>query len=79
VHVAKRLLIETEQPLAMIAHDLGYGSDNAFAKVFRRTVGVTPAVFRRKKALLMTGEQDIDQEVSKILRQDRQRSVLDRA
>ncbi|MGO4683543.1 AraC family transcriptional regulator [Hyphomicrobium sp. 2TAF46] len=49
VHVAKRMLLETEQPLAMISHDLGYASDNAFAKVFHRIVGVTPAVFRRRE------------------------------
>ncbi|WP_316224923.1 MULTISPECIES: AraC family transcriptional regulator [unclassified Bradyrhizobium] len=79
VHVAKRLLIETEQPLATIAHDLGYGSDNAFAKVFCRIVGVTPAVFRRKKTMLMTDEQGIGQEQTGGQLQDRQRNVLDRA
>ncbi|WP_316189625.1 AraC family transcriptional regulator [Bradyrhizobium sp. SZCCHNS1054] len=79
VHVAKRLLIETEQPLATIAHDLGYGSDNAFAKVFCRIVGVTPAVFRRKKTMLMTDEQGIGQEETGGQLQDRQRNVLDRA
>lgn len=44
---AKRLLQETNVPVAEIAHLVGYESHSQFTSVFRASEGVTPAVYRR--------------------------------
>jgi AraC-like DNA-binding protein len=49
IHVAKRLLVETQQSLTSIAVSAGYDANSAFAKAFRRATGVTPAAFRRRE------------------------------
>jgi transcriptional regulator GlxA family with amidase domain len=49
MHVAKRLLVETQQSLTSIAVNAGYDASSAFAKAFRRVTGVTPAAFRRRE------------------------------
>jgi AraC-like DNA-binding protein len=35
--------------LAQIAADVGYGSEAAFSRAFKKTVGVAPATFRRNR------------------------------
>ena len=40
-------LVETDLAPAAIAVEIGYGSDFAFAKAFKRLHGVAPGVFRR--------------------------------
>jgi len=44
---AARLLRETEQPIAAIARRVGYGSEFAFAKAFKRDYGLAPGRYRR--------------------------------
>lgn len=44
---AAQLLRETEAPLAVIARQVGYSSEFAFAAAFRREFGISPGRFRR--------------------------------
>lgn len=44
------LLSTTPAGLAEIAEQVGYGSEVAFSKAFRRTVGASPAAWRRRHA-----------------------------
>jgi transcriptional regulator GlxA family with amidase domain len=46
--LAKRLLSESDIPLAAIAAEVGYGCEFAFAKAFKRIIGIAPGVFRRR-------------------------------
>lgn len=46
VELGKHLLQQTPLSIGQIADRLGYQSQSAFAKLFRRHVGVTPRVFR---------------------------------
>jgi len=45
--LAQKRLVETDLTLAAIAVEIGYSSDFAFAKAFKRLFGVAPGVFRR--------------------------------
>jgi transcriptional regulator GlxA family with amidase domain len=45
--LAKTLLAETDVPLSGIAADVGYQCEFAFAKAFKRVIGVAPGIFRR--------------------------------
>lgn len=46
---ASRARLETEQePIGVIAADLGFGSDDAFARVFSRRIGVRPSEYRNR-------------------------------
>ena len=47
VRRARTLLAESTLSLAEIAERVGYGSDAAFAKTFRRCTGTTPAAWRK--------------------------------
>jgi AraC-like DNA-binding protein len=47
MHQASRLLRNGESKLLEVAKLVGYDSDGAFNKAFRRGVGVTPGEFRR--------------------------------
>ena len=44
---AKRLLVHTGLPVAVIAENLGFDEATNFIKFFKREVGFTPAEFRR--------------------------------
>lgn len=44
---AKRLLLETELPVPKVAESAGYHNASYLAQVFRQTLGITPAQFRR--------------------------------
>lgn len=46
--LAGERLAEGELALAAIAAEIGYGSEFAFSKAFKRVVGVAPAVYRRR-------------------------------
>lgn len=46
---AKRMLLETDLSVQCIATELGYQSPQAFARAFRRELGMTPQEFRRLK------------------------------
>lgn len=47
VSLAQSLLLDEEVSLAMVAVELGYSSEFAFSKAFKRVVGVPPGQFRR--------------------------------
>jgi len=50
VDLAASRLVEGSEPLAVVARAVGYASEFAFAKVFKRVVGVPPGAFRRSRA-----------------------------
>lgn len=47
--LAARLLRSTDAPLATIAEEVGYGSEFAFSKAFKRELGVAPSRFRSSR------------------------------
>ncbi|MFO1399765.1 MAG: AraC family transcriptional regulator [Steroidobacteraceae bacterium] len=50
MQLASRLLRDTQQGVAAIALDVGYDSEAAFTRAFRRAVGMPPAAWRRQQA-----------------------------
>ena len=50
MRLAARALKRGDQPLSIIARDAGYASDSAFSHSFKRVTGVSPKVWRNKKA-----------------------------
>ena len=46
---AKKLLIETKIPVALIASKVGYDNYSNFTQMFRKVVGVTPSDYRKEK------------------------------
>ena len=49
MQVAARLLLETRATVAAVALDVGYDSEAAFARAFKRLVGKPPAAWRRER------------------------------
>lgn len=49
MQTASRLLLETRATVAQIALDVGYESEAAFARAFKRQVGQPPAAWRRAR------------------------------
>jgi AraC-like DNA-binding protein len=47
MHKASTLLLESEKKLADVAQSVGYDSDGAFSKAFKRVLGVSPGEYRR--------------------------------
>lgn len=45
--IARARLASSDVPLAVVAGEVGYGSEFAFSKAFKRLFGVAPTVFRR--------------------------------
>jgi AraC-like DNA-binding protein len=50
MQAASRLLCETRASVASVALDVGYESEAAFARAFKRAVGLPPATWRRRQA-----------------------------
>ena len=48
--LAANLLSRSNAPLAHIAEDVGYQTDTAFSRAFRREYGVPPAAWRRSQS-----------------------------
>jgi transcriptional regulator GlxA family with amidase domain len=48
--LASNLLSQSNAPLASIAQDVGYQTDAAFSRAFRREFGAPPAAWRRRHA-----------------------------
>ncbi|HVJ21217.1 MAG TPA: AraC family transcriptional regulator [Polyangiaceae bacterium] len=46
---AAHLLLSSELPLAAIAESVGYGSETALVRAFKRTSGQSPAAFRKQR------------------------------
>ncbi len=49
--LAANLLARSNAPLARIAEDVGYQTDTAFSRAFRREYGAPPAAWRRSQAI----------------------------
>jgi AraC-like DNA-binding protein len=49
MQAAARMLLETRATVATIALDVGYDSEAAFARAFKRLVGKPPAAWRRER------------------------------
>ena len=48
--LAANMLARSNAPLARIAEDVGYQTDTAFSRAFRREYGAPPAAWRRTQA-----------------------------
>ncbi|GGL01652.1 AraC family transcriptional regulator [Sphaerisporangium melleum] len=46
--IARRLLRDSEAPLSMVARQVGYASEFAFANAFKRQYGIAPGKYRRQ-------------------------------
>jgi AraC-like DNA-binding protein len=53
--LAANLLSRSNAPLAQIAEDVGYQTDTAFSRAFRREFGAPPAAWRRRQSVASTG------------------------
>jgi AraC-like DNA-binding protein len=47
--LASNLLVRSNAPLARIAEEVGYQTDTAFSRAFRREYGMPPAAWRRRQ------------------------------
>lgn len=47
---AQQLLLETNDPVAMIAYELGYSQPSSFGHEFKKAMGMTPAELRKSKS-----------------------------
>jgi AraC-like DNA-binding protein len=47
MQIAARLLRTTDEPIIQVAEQVGYGSEAAFGRVFKKHQNVAPATFRR--------------------------------
>jgi AraC-like DNA-binding protein len=50
MQLASQLLRDSQSPIAAIAQDVGYDSEAAFVRAFKRLVGTPPATWRRDQA-----------------------------
>jgi AraC-like DNA-binding protein len=50
MQLASRLLLDTQSSVAAVAARVGYDSEAAFARAFKRAVGTPPAAWRRMKS-----------------------------
>lgn len=48
MHLAARLLKEGTGKLSAVASDVGYDSEAAFSRAFKKTVGMPPAAWRAR-------------------------------
>lgn len=51
IHMAKRLLGETDAPIYEIADQVGISDYNYFSKVFKRETGVLPTTYRKENSV----------------------------
>jgi AraC-like DNA-binding protein len=56
MHTAMQLMTESDESLSAIAGAMGYETDGAFGKAFKRHVGDTPGAYRRQ---LRRGERSV--------------------
>lgn len=50
VHIAKRLLLNTDLPVSAVAESVGYIDITTFERSFKAVDGLSPSAFRAKKA-----------------------------
>jgi AraC-like DNA-binding protein len=60
MQVASRLLLESQSNVASIALDVGYESEAAFSRAFKRLVGVPPATWRRQRTMRPAPQANAD-------------------
>lgn len=48
MQIAARLLTDSPMKVAVVGQEIGYGSEAAFSRAFKKVVGVSPAAWRRK-------------------------------
>jgi LacI family transcriptional regulator len=48
IEASKQLLVETDRSIAQISRATGFGHQDLFSRVFRRSVGITPSQFRQR-------------------------------
>jgi AraC-like DNA-binding protein len=58
------LLRETEEPIARIALECGYSEQSAFARQFKRAVGISPVQYRRAWRGVQTARRSADSQGS---------------
>jgi AraC-like DNA-binding protein len=51
LQMAKLNLSETQTPIARLAHSVGYESEEAFSRAFKREFGLSPARWRERRSL----------------------------
>jgi AraC-like DNA-binding protein len=54
LEIARGRLLESDHALALIAAEVGYGCEFAFAKAFKRLFGIAPGLYRRLERLRRT-------------------------
>jgi len=50
MQIAARLLTDSSKKVAAVGHEIGYESEAAFSRAFKKTVGVSPAAWRSNAA-----------------------------
>lgn len=55
LQLATQALQSTDKPITRIAEDVGYGSEEAFSRAFKRHAGTTPSEWRRSARSLSEG------------------------
>jgi AraC-like DNA-binding protein len=50
IQLAKNLMLQLALPIAEVADRVGYESEAAFNRAFKRNVGVPPATWRKRSA-----------------------------
>jgi len=51
IMIGRDLLLRTRLPLPEVAERVGYGSEVSFSRAFKRRLGVSPAVYRRRGSI----------------------------
>ena len=47
INEAKKLLVNTNETILVIAEEVGYKDSKYFSQLFRKVVGIKPAIYRR--------------------------------
>jgi AraC-like DNA-binding protein len=55
IQIAARLLVDGSAKVTAVAREVGYESEAAFSRAFKRLVGLSPAEWREKKAVGRAG------------------------
>jgi AraC-like DNA-binding protein len=55
MQLAARLLAEGTSKVASVAREVGYDSEAAFSRAFKKTAGMSPAAWRRQHAARTSG------------------------
>ena len=56
MQLARRALVDSQRPIIEVAESVGYQSEAAFGRVFKKQFGIPPGTFRRSMAAEMVGK-----------------------